>query len=76
MELIECKTYQSLQCIKMLLIVFYFYPQVKNGQWGRTVLEINTKRTKSLPVMDIGVYDVGAPDQDFKIKLGEVCFFN
>ncbi|VDI14756.1 Hypothetical predicted protein [Mytilus galloprovincialis] len=50
--------------------------KVKNGQWGRTVLEINTKRTKSLPVMDIGVYDVGAPDQDFKIKLGEVCFFN
>lgn len=48
----------------------------KNGSWGKTVLEVNTKRTKALPIMDIGVLDIGAADQDFKIEIGEVCFFN
>lgn len=58
------------------LIFIYFFLQVKNGQWGKTVLEINTKRTQSLPIMDIAVYDVGGSDQDFNIELGDVCFFN
>jgi hypothetical protein len=41
---------------------------------GETIISIRTQKASQLPIMDIGVLDVGGPYQEFGIKLGEVCF--
>lgn len=42
--------------------------------WGKTVFEIKTKKTNRLPIMDIGITDIGDDNQSFKVELGRVCF--
>lgn len=45
-----------------------------SDQWGETVVEVNTKKTDRLPIIDIGITDVGKSNQEFKIEVGPVCF--
>lgn len=56
-------------------LLFYFsFFQIKDGSWGKTVFEIKTKKTTRLPIMDIGISDIGGEDQAFKLEIGRVCF--
>lgn len=56
--------------------VFFFIikKKVKDGSWGKTVFEIKTKKTNRLPIVDIGIADIGQQDQAFKVEVGRVCF--
>ncbi|KFP30180.1 Collagen alpha-1(I) chain, partial [Colius striatus] len=44
------------------------------GAWGKTVIEYKTTKTSRLPIIDLAPMDVGAPDQEFGINIGPVCF--
>lgn len=49
-------------------------PQSHTGAWGKTVIEYKTTKTSRLPIIDLAPMDVGAPDQEFGIDIGPVCF--
>lgn len=57
-----------------LLFFFIIKKKVKDGSWGKTVFEIKTKKTNRLPIVDIGIADIGQQDQAFKVEVGRVCF--
>ena len=44
------------------------------GTWGKTVIDYKTSKTSRLPIIDIAPMDVGAPDQEFGVEVGPVCF--
>lgn len=44
------------------------------GTWGKTVIDYKTSKTSRLPIIDIAPMDVGAPDQEFGVEIGPVCF--
>lgn len=44
------------------------------GSWGKTVIDYKTSKTSRLPIIDIAPMDVGAPDQEFGVEVGPVCF--
>ncbi|NBI73792.1 hypothetical protein D3Z50_22805, partial [Clostridiaceae bacterium] len=44
------------------------------GTWGKTVIEYKTTKTTRLPIIDIAPMDIGAPNQEFGIEVGPVCF--
>merc|ERR1719498_1026947 len=44
------------------------------GTWGKTVIDYKTSKTSRLPIIDIAPMDVGAPDQEFGLEVGPVCF--
>lgn len=48
--------------------------QVKDGSWGKTVFEVKTKKTNRLPIVDVGIADIGQQDQAFRVEVGRVCF--
>jgi len=48
--------------------------KTKSDKWDKTVIEMATTNSKLLPLLDVGVYDVGNGKQDFHIELGDVCF--
>lgn len=48
--------------------------KTKSNKWDKTVIEMSTTNSKLLPILDVGVFDVGNAKQDFHIELGEVCF--
>lgn len=44
------------------------------GTWGKTVIDYKTTKTSRLPIIDIAPMDIGAPDQEFGVEVGPVCF--
>ena len=48
--------------------------QSHTGTWGKTVIDYRTTKTSRLPIIDIAPMDVGAPDQEFGVEVGPVCF--
>lgn len=48
--------------------------QYRKDSWAKSILEFNTDKPSRLPIMDIGVRDVGKPDQSFWVEIGAVCF--
>ncbi|NXI60309.1 CO1A1 protein, partial [Chloroceryle aenea] len=38
------------------------------------IIEYKTTKTSRLPIIDLAPMDVGAPDQEFGINIGPVCF--
>lgn len=48
--------------------------QSHTGAWGKTVIDYKTTKTSRLPIIDIAPMDVGAPNQEFGIEVGPVCF--
>lgn len=58
----------------------YRYKVISDGcdmaqdSWGETVVEVSTKKTERLPIIDVGIQDIGQPNQEFKIEVGPVCF--
>lgn len=57
----------------MLFFLFVFL-KVKDGSWGKTVFEVKTKKTNRLPIVDVGIADIGQQDQAFRVEVGRVCF--
>lgn len=51
-----------------------FSSQSHTGAWGKTVIDYKTTKTSRLPIIDIAPMDVGAPNQEFGIEVGPVCF--
>lgn len=51
-----------------------FFLKVKDGSWGKTVFEVKTKKTNRLPIVDVGIADIGQQDQAFRVEVGRVCF--
>lgn len=47
-----------------------------NGQLGQTIIEVRGRgqRVERMPIMDVGLYDVGGEDQEFGIEIGPACF--
>jgi len=48
--------------------------QYKADSWAKTVFEVRTEKTQRLPLLDIGVRDAGAAEQEFGLEIGPVCF--
>lgn len=48
--------------------------QAKRQDWARTVITYTTDKALRLPITDIGLRDIGEPDQSFWIQMGPVCF--
>lgn len=48
--------------------------QSHTGAWGKTVIEYKTTKTSRLPIIDVAPLDIGAPDQEFGMNVGPVCF--
>ncbi|KAK9410802.1 collagen alpha-1III chain [Crotalus adamanteus] len=44
------------------------------NEWGKTVFEYRTRKTMRLPIIDIAPFDIGAPNQQFGVDVGPVCF--
>lgn len=44
------------------------------GTRGKTVIDYTTTKTSRLPIIDIAPMDIGAPDQEFGVEVGPVCF--
>lgn len=47
--------------------------QKQDNIWAKTVLEIDTKSSIALPIIDIAPKDMGK-DKGFGVELGPVCF--
>lgn len=59
------------------LLIYWFSSvstQSHTGTWGKTVIEYQTTKTTRLPIIDIAPMDIGAPDQEFGVEVGAVCF--
>lgn len=54
--------------------VSFLFRQSHTGSWGKTVIDYKTTKTSRLPIIDIAPMDVGAPDQEFGVEVGPVCF--
>jgi len=48
--------------------------QYMQSKWASTILEFRTKRTDTLPVIDVAPHDDGSSNQGFGLEIGQVCF--
>ncbi|KAG5898590.1 hypothetical protein JTB14_016601 [Gonioctena quinquepunctata] len=46
----------------------------RKNSWAQTVISYSTDKPSRLPITDVGVRDIGEPDQAFWIEIGAVCF--
>lgn len=46
----------------------------KNNRWSEAVFTITTRRTEILPIVDVQLNDIGLENQEFGIKVDDVCF--
>lgn len=46
----------------------------KSWTWGKTQIEIRTKNSEQLPVLDVATHDIGGYDEEFGLEVGPVCF--
>jgi len=46
----------------------------KHGLWRNTVLEIKSKITDELPILDVATHDIGDYNEEFGLEVGAVCF--
>lgn len=46
----------------------------KKNTWEKTILEFSTDKTQHLPIVDVGLRDVGGEGQEFSVEIGAVCF--
>jgi len=43
--------------------------------WAKTVIGFETDKPNRLPFVDVGVFDIGEPNQQFYIEIGMACFW-
>jgi hypothetical protein len=46
----------------------------KHGIWRKTVLEIKSKVSEQLPIIDVATHDTGDFNEEFGLEVGAVCF--
>merc|ERR1712002_1019216 len=46
----------------------------KHGIWRKTVLEIKSKISEELPILDVATHDIGDFNEEFGLEVGAVCF--
>lgn len=66
--------HESARALYFIMFHFLFFFKVKDGSWGKTVFEVKTKKTNRLPIVDVGIADIGQQDQAFRVEVGRVCF--
>lgn len=66
--------HESARGLYFIMFHFLFFKKVKDGSWGKTVFEVKTKKTNRLPIVDVGIADIGQQDQAFRVEVGRVCF--
>lgn len=54
-----------------MCVIFFQY---RKDKWAKTVLSYKTDKTVRLPIVDVGLRDIGEPDQAFWIDISPVCF--
>lgn len=47
---------------------------VMDNEWHNATYNVHTQKTDLLPITDMLIFDVGRPDQEFGVELGNVCF--
>lgn len=67
-------SYPARKCTWFIFHNVFFFKKVKDGSWGKTVFEVKTKKTNRLPIVDVGIADIGQQDQAFRVEVGRVCF--
>ena len=45
-----------------------------DGEWRKSVFEVQTRDTDQLPIQDVAVMDIGEKNQKFKLQVGPICF--
>ena len=45
-----------------------------DGETPKTIFSYSTQSTRRLPLLDIGVRDIGGSNQQFGLLIGPVCF--
>jgi len=48
--------------------------KTSSNNWSSTTIQYITDKPQRLPFVDVGLRDVGKPNQFFKIEVGPVCF--
>merc|ERR1719431_380197 len=48
--------------------------KTRSNNWSATTIIYNTDRAHRLPFSEVGIRDIGRPNQFFKIEIGPVCF--
>lgn len=67
--------HESARGLYFIMLFFrLFFLKGKDGSWGKTVFEVKTKKTNRLPIVDVGIADIGQQDQAFRVEVGRVCF--
>lgn len=69
----ECRVITS-HTIYLYVETKHFLFQYRKDAWAMSILEYSTDKPQRLPIIDIGVRDVGEPNQAFWIEIGAVCF--
>lgn len=46
----------------------------KKNIWAKSILEYSTDKPQRLPIVDIGLRDIGDSGQEFYLEIGAVCF--
>lgn len=54
--------------------IISLFLQEKNNRWSEAVFTITTRRTEILPIVDVQLNDIGLENQEFGIKVDDVCF--
>lgn len=49
--------------------------QFRADTWAKTVITFETDKPNRLPFVDVGVFDIGAPNQQFYLEIGNACFW-
>lgn len=49
--------------------------QNRSVNWGKTVLRYTTNKSSRLPIVDIGIRDIGEAGQAFWVEVSPVCFY-
>jgi hypothetical protein len=46
----------------------------KTWTWRNTTIEIKSKIPEQLPILDVATHDIGGYDEEFGLRVGNVCF--
>jgi len=47
----------------------------RSDTWAKTVITFETDKPGRLPFVDVGVFDIGEPNQQFSLEIGMACFW-
>jgi UDP-N-acetylenolpyruvoylglucosamine reductase len=51
------------------------YLQSRADTWAKSVITFETDKPNRLPFVDVGIFDIGEPNQQFSLEIGMACFW-